>query len=546
VKVTPPSSRPPGRAVVPGGGALSRSGELPAARTGEFLALASASFPVVTTTGTVRLGALRRSRAWPLLPLAPAIVTVIGILVALAIGVVGVDHLSRVGDANAAMKASMLADVVAARMMALPLPSRLEAMKLAARRTGAELILVDGVGDVLLDASLGTMTTPFIRQIAAQRDGVATTRFGDARFAVRPVDPPPSRQALVVFVRVPSTPEGAPALISALLALTTLLVGIAATVAYFVGRDATADVAFVTERIAEMARERSEPTGELVPVRAMDEVGNLTSEINELMQRFASAERTYRANLERARAADRDRAGFLAAVSHELRSPLNAILGFADVLVTEVDGPLTPAAREEVDQIRGSGVHLLELINDILEFSALEGGQLKLSRSRVDLVLVAGEVVREAAGVLGSKPVRVYVDGDAEVLAHADARRVRQVLQNLVGNAIKFTQRGEVVITLQRDGSRALIRVRDTGPGISAAERAMIFEEYKQAGEESVRRRGTGLGLAIARRLVLMHGGLITVESELGKGSTFTVTLPLWFERSSPSDPPPSGRTRPR
>jgi signal transduction histidine kinase len=506
---------------------------------------ASASFPAMTATGTARLGAVRANRSWPLLPLAPTIVTVIGLAVALAIGVVGVDHMSRVGDEHAASKASMLADVMAARILTLPNATRLDAMKLAARRTGAELLMVDGRGDVILDASLGTMTPAFVHQIAVQHDGETSTRFGVARFAVRPVDPPPSRQELLVFVPVPSTPEGAPALISALFALTTLLVGIAATVAYFVGRDANADVVFVTERIAEMARERREPEGELIPVRAMDEVGTLTSEIDELVGRFASAERTYRVNLDRALAADRDRAGFLAAVSHELRSPLNAILGFADVLVTEVDGPLTADAREEVEQIRGSGVHLLELINDILEFSALEGGQLKLSRSRVDLFQVAGDVVREAAGVLGSKPVRVHVVGDAPVFAHADARRVRQVVQNLVGNAIKFTQSGEVAITVQRDGSRALIRVRDTGPGISGAERAMIFDEYKQAGEESVRRRGTGLGLAIARRLVLMHGGLITVESELGKGSTFTVALPLWFDRTASSDPPVA-RTRPR
>jgi signal transduction histidine kinase len=514
-------------------------------RTGDYFAQASASFPAMTATGTVRQGALRVKRAWPLLPLAPAIVMVIGLAVALAIGVVGFDHLSRVGEAHAAVKASMLADAVAARILPLTNATRLDAMKLAARRTGAELLMVDARGDVILDASLGTMTQAFVRQIAAQHDGIATTRFGAARFAVRPIDPPPSHQALLVFVPVPSSPEGAPALLSALLALTTLLVGIAAAVAYFVGRDANADVVFVTDRIAEMARERREPEGELVPVRAMDEVGILTSEINELMGRFASAERTYRANLARARAADRDRAGFLAAVSHELRSPLNAILGFADVLVTEVDGPLTAAAREEVDQIRGSGVHLLELINDILEFSALEGGQLKLTRSRVDVVQVAGDVVREALGVLGGKPVRVHVEGEGAVFAHADARRVRQVIQNLVGNAIKFTQSGEVAVTVQRDGSRVLVRVRDTGPGISPAERAMIFDEYKQAGEESVRRRGTGLGLAIARRLVLMHGGIITVESELGKGSTFTVTLPLWFDRVASSDPP-MAHTRPR
>jgi signal transduction histidine kinase len=465
-------------------------------------------------------------------------VAAIGLALALAIGVVGVGNLARASEAHSAEKAALLADVMAARLLRLSGASRLDALKLAARRTGAELVLVDAASTVIADASLGTVTPETLRRIAVERDGVAVTRFGEARFASRPVNTPPSHQTLVVLVAIPSTPEGAPALLSALLALTTLLVGIAATVAYFVGRDANAEVGFVTERIAEMARERSAPSGELVPVRSIDEVGRLTSEINELMERFASAERTYRSNLERAQAADRDRAGFLAAVSHELRSPLNAILGFADVLGTEVDGPLTEAAREEVEQIRGSGMHLLELINDILEFSALEGGQLKLTRSRVDLAHVASEVVREAAGVLGDKPVRVYVAGETDVYAHADGRRVRQILQNLVGNAIKFTQRGEVVVTLQKDGSRALVQVRDTGPGISSNERAMIFEEYKQAGDERVRRRGTGLGLAIARRLVLMHGGLITVDSELGKGSTFTVALPLWFDRAAPSDAP--------
>jgi signal transduction histidine kinase len=256
--------------------------------------------------------------------------------------------------------------------------------------------------------------------------------------------------------------------------------------------------------------------------------------------RFAAAEKSYHYDLERARSADRDRAAFLAAVSHELRSPLNAILGFADVLMTEVDGPLSATAREEVEQIRGSGQHLADLINDILEFSAIESGTLKLQRSKVDLVQIAREVVREALVIVGDKPISLRLEPDAgygeeplPVYARADPRRVRQILTNLVGNAIKFTQQGEVVITAVRDGYHACVRVRDTGPGISPAERAMIFEEYKQAGEERARRRGTGLGLAIARRLVLMHGGTIRVESELGQGSTFLVTLPAWYERES-------------
>jgi signal transduction histidine kinase len=289
-------------------------------------------------------------------------------------------------------------------------------------------------------------------------------------------------------------------------------------------------VDFVAERVRGMVHVRSEPTGEAVPVRTMDEVGGLTVAFNALVGRFVAAQASYQSDLERVRAADRDRAAFLAAVSHELRSPLNAILGFADILMTEVDGPLGTEAREEVEQIRGSGKHLLDLINDILEFSALESGQLKLSRSRVDLGMVAWEVVREAAGVVGARPVSVRIEGDAGVYARADQRRVRQILTNLLGNAIKFTQRGEVVVDVGREGRYARVSVRDTGPGISPQERAVIFEDYKQAKDERARRRGTGLGLAITRRLVLMHGGKIDVDSEVGRGSTFKVLLPGWDE----------------
>jgi signal transduction histidine kinase len=333
-------------------------------------------------------------------------------------------------------------------------------------------------------------------------------------------------------------------MLRALVALTALLVGVAVAVAYAVARDAAKDVDFVAERVRGMVHVRTEPTGEAVPVRTMDEVGSLTVAFNALVDRFVAAQASYQSDLERVRAADRDRAAFLAAVSHELRTPLNAILGFADILMAEVDGPLGPEAREEVEQIRGSGKHLLDLINDILELSALESGQLKLSRSRVDLAAVAWEVVREAAGVVAARPVVVRIEGDAGVYARADQRRVRQVLTNLVGNAVKFTQRGEVVVETGLEGRYARVSVRDTGPGISPQERAVIFEEYKQTKEERARRRGTGLGLAIARRLVLMHGGIIQVESELGRGSTFKVLLPVWTEPKSERRPEPKAETK--
>lgn len=473
-----------------------------------------------------------RRRAWPLLPLAPAVVLVLGLAVAFAIGLFGVSNLATASDEHAAARAELLASALGARIGQLPSDERLEAMQRAARKTGAEFIVATREGDVKLDASLGTANRGTLRRVVGEHAGEAVTGLGRVRFASQPLDAPPSTLFLVAFVREPSAPEGAPALLRALIALTTLLVGVAAAVAYAVSRDANKDVDFVGERVRGMVHVRSEPTGESVPVRTMDEVGGLTVAFNALVGRFVAAQSSYESDLERVRAADRDRAGFLAAVSHELRSPLNAILGFADILMTEVDGPLTPEAREEVEQIRGSGKHLLDLINDILEFSAMESGQLKLSRSRVDLAALAWEVVREAAGLVGARPVAVRIEGEEGVLARADPRRVRQVLTNLVGNAIKFTLHGEVVVDVGREGRFARISVHDTGPGISPQERAVIFEEYKQSTEERARRRGTGLGLAIARRLVLMHGGKIEVDSEVGRGSTFKVTLPAWDDAS--------------
>lgn len=474
----------------------------------------------------------------PFVPLAALVVALVGVAVALGIGLVGVDNLARAGDEHAGARAELLAATVAARLAQLPAGERLEASQLAARRSAAELLVVGPDGRVVHDVTLGAPDREALRQMLERGGGVAKMRLGRARFAVRSIGAGPGAPRLVVIVAEPSSARGAPALVTALLALATLLLGVAATVAYAVSRDVSRDVDFVTHRVHGMAQVRTEPTGELIPVRTMDEVGLLTAAFNKLVGRFGKASLAYRQDLARANSADRERAAFLAAVSHELRSPLNAILGFADILMEEVDGPLTPAAREEVEQIRGSGAHLLTLINDILEFSALESGQLRLSRARVDLAAVVQEVVRESRGLVGDKPLSVRVEGDPQVIARVDGRRIRQVVGNLVNNAIKFTQRGEVVVHVQREGALAAIRVRDTGPGISPAERAVIFKEYKQARGERQRRRGTGLGLAIARRLVLLHHGSIKVESEVGRGSMFTVLLPIGNVDAAPSIPP--------
>lgn len=486
----------------------------------------------------VRVRPPRLRTGWPFIPLAPMLVVFVGVAVALGIGLVGVDQLYRSGDEHAGARAELIAATVAARLAALPDERRLEATQLAARRASAELVVVTQEGAVLYDYTLGAPDQASLKKMLASGKGVAEMRMGRARYAVRPIGVDRSDARLVVLVPEPRAAEGANTLATALLALTVLLLGVAAGVAYAVSRDVARDVDFVTDRVRTMAQVRTEPTGELIPPRTMDEIGVLTATFNRLVGRFGAGERAYRQNLARASAADRERAAFLAAISHELRSPLNAILGFADILMEEVDGPLSPSAKEEVEQIRGSGAHLLTLINDILEFSALESGQLRLSRSRADVFALANEVVREARGLVGDKPLTVRVEGEP-IIARVDARRVRQILGNLVNNAIKFTQRGEVVIRLERQHGGPTgfvsISVRDTGPGISEQERALIFQEYKQARSERTRRRGTGLGLAITRRLVMLHQGTIQVDSELGRGSIFTVTLPIGNVDAPPS-----------
>ncbi|HLM71117.1 MAG TPA: HAMP domain-containing sensor histidine kinase, partial [Polyangiaceae bacterium] len=282
----------------------------------------------------------------------------------------------------------------------------------------------------------------------------------------------------------------------------------------------------VRRRILDIARTDADPAGQPIPIRSLDQVGVLTAAFNLLVSRFAAAERTYRADLRQAAEMDRERSAFLAGLSHELRTPLNAILGFAHVLESEVDGPLTADARESLAMIRKSGEHLRTLIDDILDLSALETGSLELSRGPVDVRKLAEEILREASATAFSKPLRLEVTGESGVYAQADTRRLRQILTNLVSNAVKFTLAGAVTVDIQRRGRAIAVAVKDTGPGIPPEESAAIFEEYRQSGDLRSRRAGTGLGLAIARRLVMMHQGTIDVVSEVGRGSTFTVTLP--------------------
>ncbi len=229
-------------------------------------------------------------------------------------------------------------------------------------------------------------------------------------------------------------------------------------------------------------------------------------------------------------AASRHKSEFLANMSHELRTPLNAIIGFSEVLGERMFGELNPKQAEYVQDIHASGRHLLSLINDILDLSKIEAGRMELEMAPFDLPAAlenALTLVRERAQRHGLT-VQLAVDSRVgEVVG--DERKVKQILLNLLSNAVKFTpEGGRIGVTAAPADGFVEIAVSDTGIGIAPEDREAIFEEFRQARSDYARKReGTGLGLTLAKRFVELHGGRIRVESEVGKGSTFTFTLPV-------------------
>ena len=219
---------------------------------------------------------------------------------------------------------------------------------------------------------------------------------------------------------------------------------------------------------------------------------------------------------------------FFASVSHDLRTPLNAIIGFSDLLAQETAGQLNDKQKRFVHHVGNGGRFLLQLINDILDLSKLESGQLALNRQEFLVEAAVPEVLSSLTPLATAKKIELKSVIEPDLRVSADPLRVKQILYNLLSNAIKFTPEGGVVqIQASRNGSYAKLSVTDTGVGIRPEDQAIIFDEFRQVGEESAKKEGTGLGLAIAKRLIEQHGGELSVESEVGKGSRFTFTLPL-------------------
>jgi signal transduction histidine kinase len=268
--------------------------------------------------------------------------------------------------------------------------------------------------------------------------------------------------------------------------------------------------------------------------------GDFPAETIELLRTFATQSalaiqnaRLFREIEEKSReleAASRHKSEFLANMSHELRTPLNAVIGFSEVLLQRMFGQLNDKQDEYLKDIYASGQHLLSLINDILDLSKIEAGRMELTPAPFHLPSAldnAVTLVRERAARHGIA-MELTLDPELADLV-ADERKVKQVVLNLLSNAVKFTpEGGRISLKASRTDGAVEIAVSDTGIGIAREDQATIFEEFRQVGTDETRKQeGTGLGLTLAKKFIELHGGRIRVDSELGRGSTFSFTLPL-------------------
>ncbi len=233
--------------------------------------------------------------------------------------------------------------------------------------------------------------------------------------------------------------------------------------------------------------------------------------------------------MEKAQAADRIKSAFLATMSHELRTPLNSIIGFTGILLQGLAGPLNEEQQKQMRMVQTSSRHLLALINDVLDISKIEAGQLTLAPTAFDLRAAIEKSVQVVLPMADKKGIAVNLEMAADVAqVTADQRRLEQVLLNVLNNALKFTEKGQVRVTCRTDNDGYLIAVADTGIGMQPDEIPKLFQPFHQIDSGLTRKHeGTGLGLSICKKLIVLMGGTIEVESQWGHGSTFTLRIPI-------------------
>ena len=317
--------------------------------------------------------------------------------------------------------------------------------------------------------------------------------------------------------------------------LAGLVLAIAAT--WFIGRA-------ISKPLSEMTHVMSRLAGgdhdiRIPAIDSHDEVGSMAravevfrqhslelhrreSELAQMVDRLAVLK-------ERADEASRAKSAFLANMSHELRTPLNALIGYSEMLYDGLYGKLPDKARDPVGRVQANAKHLLGLINNVLDLSKIEAGQFTLHIDDYSMSGIVEAVVSATESLSQAKRLRLTIDVPRSLpRGRGDEQRLTQVLLNLVGNAIKFTETGVIAITARATDVQFDVAVTDTGPGIPEEHQSSVFEEFQQIDSSTTRRKGgSGLGLSIARRIVELHGGRMYLESEVGRGSTFGFVIPI-------------------
>lgn len=243
------------------------------------------------------------------------------------------------------------------------------------------------------------------------------------------------------------------------------------------------------------------------------------------------------ASRERAERSDQVKSAFLASMSHELRTPLNSIINFTRFVADGDTGEVNAEQKDLLNEVIGSGVHLLNLINDVLDMSKIEAGSLNLFiEDNVNLESLLNSTLSTGRSLLTDKSVKLEKHIDENLpLIRADRQRILQILLNIMSNACKFTQQGEIVLSATRKKDEIVISIKDTGPGIAPEDEAVVFQAFKQTSTGLRQAGGTGLGMPIAKNLTEAHGGRMWLESQLGKGTTFYVALPVKSESLVPT-----------
>ncbi len=266
-----------------------------------------------------------------------------------------------------------------------------------------------------------------------------------------------------------------------------------------------------------------------VQLRSEDEIGQLAQAFNAMAQEVEHRIAEAQAGRERAETSDKVKSAFLASMSHELRTPLNAVINFTRFVVDGDMGPVNAEQSEMLNESISSAKHLLKLINNILDMSKIESGSLKLFiEDNISMNSILESAVHTGRGLLAGKPVRLHSEIEPDLpLLRGDKQRMLQIVLNILGNACKFTEEGDIHVRARQQDGNILISISDTGPGIAPEDMGSVFEPFQQTKTGLRQGGGTGLGMPIAKNLAEAHGGRLWLESEADKGTTFFITLPV-------------------